>query len=122
MHQFDILDHPIMKDGLHRSWEETAELPMHHCFQILLISLDNLLAAFASVVVLVIPHQVVPVLFDLEVDEMKRRVCPNGLQDILAVCISVSYLCLGCLKEETRRACEYDVRTNTSEFSHQPLE
>ena len=79
MHQINILHHPVIEDGLHGCWQGAAQLPVHNSLEFLLIRPSNLFASFATIVILVVPDQVVLVFLNFEVDEMERRIRPDGL-------------------------------------------
>ena len=99
VHELDELHHPVPEDGLQPDGQEGCHLPVHDGLQILLVLLDYLLAGLAAVVELVVPHEVVPVLLDLEVDKVEERLLLDALEDVLRVGIRVSDLGLGCLQE-----------------------
>lgn len=122
VHQFDKFDDPIVEDGLILGGKKGTELPMHDRIKRLCFGFDDFLASFAAVIELIIPYQVIPILLDLEVEEMEQWLCLDRLEDVLAVCICVSDFSLGGLQKESIRIGKHDVRSHPPKVGHELLE
>ena len=79
-------------------------------------------SAFSTIVIRIIPDKEIPVVLDLETDEVKQRLLLDRFQDILGICICVPDILLAGLQEQSRWGGVDDVRADSPEICQKLLE
>ena len=122
VHKLNELNHPVLERRPDLFWQECRHLPVHNCLKVLLFGIDNLCGGFASIVVLIVPDKIIPVFLDLQIDEVEEWLALDRLDDILAVGVCIANLGLRGLKNKAVSVGKNDLRTNSTEISHELLE
>ena len=100
MHEINVLHNTIVERRLEYRWQERRNLPVHDHVELLVLGFHHLSAASAAIVELIIPSKVVPILRNIEIQEVERRFGADRLEDVLTVGVGVANFSLGSLQQK----------------------